>query len=173
MPARDFVFKIIIIGDGAVGKTALAQRYLTGAFPENLRVTIGANFFTKRITVGELQIALQIWDMGGEERFRFMMASYCRGTHAALFMYDITNPSTLYHLDQWVEELRKHAPGAKLFVIGTKTDLGMNRKVQTAEATQYAREKGAIQTLEVSSKTGENVNLIFELAARLLLADMK
>jgi small GTP-binding protein len=173
MPARDFVFKILLVGDGAVGKTALAQRYLTGLFPENLRVTIGANFFTKRIIVGDLQIVLQIWDLGGEERFRFMMGNYCRGAHAALFLYDITNPSTLYHLDQWVEELRKNAPSARLIVIGAKADLATSRKVQLAEATEYARERGASFTLEVSSKTGENVNLAFEMAAKYLLADQK
>ncbi len=161
----------MLIGDGAVGKTALAQRYLTGIFPENLRLTIGANFYTKRITVGDLKIVLQIWDMGGEERFRFMMKNYCLGTHAALFLYDITNPGTLYHLDQWVEELRKYATGAKLLVIGAKVDLATNRKVQLAEATEYARERGANFTLEVSAKTGENVGLAFEMAAKLLLGD--
>ncbi len=169
MPDRDFLFKIMLIGDGAVGKTALAQRYLMGIFPENLRLTIGANFYMKRITVGTLQIVLQIWDMGGEERFRFMMKNYCRGTHAALFLYDITNPGTLYHLDQWVEELRKNAPDAKLLVIGAKADLATNRKVQLAEATEYARERGAKLTMEVSAKTGENVTLAFEMAAKLLL----
>ncbi len=173
MSTPEYHFKILLIGDGAVGKTTLAQRFLTGIFPENLRVTIGANFFTKRVTVGDIQIALQIWDMGGEERFRFMMANYCRGTHAALFLYDITNPDTLYHLNQWVEELRKHAPNAKLVVVGAKADLVANRKVQLAEATEYARERGASMTLEVSSKTGENVNLAFEIVAKLLLADRK
>lgn len=169
MSDRDYLFKIMLIGDGAVGKTALAQRFLTGIFPENLRLTIGANFYTKRIVVGSLQIVLQIWDMGGEERFRFMMKNYCRGTHAALFLYDITNPGTLYHLDQWVEELRNYAPTAKLLVIGAKADLVTNRKVQLAEATEYARERGASMTIEVSSKTGENVNLAFEMAAKLLV----
>ncbi len=173
MSNRDFLFKILLIGDGAVGKTALAQRFLTGIFPENLRLTIGANFYTKRITVGNLQIVLQIWDMGGEERFRFMMKNYCRGTHAALFLYDITNPSTLYHLDQWMEELRNNAPTAKLLVIGAKADLEMNRKVQLTEATEYARERGAIITLEVSAKTGDNVNLAFEIAAKSLLVDQR
>ncbi len=161
----------MLIGDGAVGKTALAQRYLTGIFPENLRLTIGANFYTKKVIVGDIKIVLQIWDMGGEERFRFMMKNYCRGTHAALFLYDITNPGTLFHLDQWVEELRKHAPGAKLLVIGAKADLAANRKVQLAEASDYGRERGANFTMEVSSKTGENVTLAFEMAAKMLLAD--
>ncbi len=136
-------------------------------------MTIGTTFYAKELVVGDLQIVLQIWDTGGEERFKQMMGNYARGAQAVLFLYDITNLSTLSHLDQWVEELRKHAPKAKLIVIGAKADLSLNRRVYLAEATKYAKERGASVNLEVSSKTGENINPVFETTAKLLLADQK
>ncbi len=167
---RDYSFKILLIGDRTVGKTALAQRYLTGLFSEYFRATIGANFYSKRVTVGDSSIVLQIWDLGGEERFRFIMANYCRGADAALFLYDITNPATFDHFGLWVAELQKHAPAAKLLVAGAKADLAAKRQVPLSETTEYARARGAIHVLEVSSKTGENVNLAFELTAKALIA---
>ncbi len=163
-------FKIILIGDAATGKTALVQQYLTGQFSQNVRITIGVNFYTKHLEVAEGSFILQIWDLGGCERFRCILSPYFLGTDAALFLYDITNPTSLYNMEKWIQELRAVSSNAVLLVIGAKKDLDPVRKVQPAEGAAYAREQGAAGTIEVSSKTGENVALAFETAINLLCA---
>ncbi len=167
---HDKLFKILIIGDAATGKTALVQQYLTGQFSDNVRITIGVNFYTKRLEVAEGSFILQIWDLGGCERFRCLLSPYFLGTDAVLFLYDITNPSSLYDMEKWIQELRVVSSHAILLVIGAKKDLDPARKVQLAEGATYARRQGAAGTIEVSSKTGENVALAFETAINLLFA---
>ncbi len=156
-----YTFKILIAGDGGVGKTTLVDRYVNGTFRENTRVTLGVQFMVKRLNVEGNPIDLQIWDFGGEDRFRFLLPAYCRGAHGAIFMYDITSPATLYHVDEWMPILRSQGGKFPVVMGGTKVDLNNSRKVQTAEANTVAAKFGIVDALEVSSKTGEKVDALF------------
>ncbi|MHA1762762.1 MAG: Rab family GTPase, partial [Promethearchaeota archaeon] len=87
--------KIVIFGDSGTGKTSLMYRYMTNHFIEDIRLTIGVDFHVKIMKIGNKEIKLQIWDFGGEVRFRFLFPSYILGASGGIFMYDITNYSTL------------------------------------------------------------------------------
>jgi len=157
-----YTFKLIIAGDGGVGKTTLVDRYVNGTFHDNSRITLGVQFMVKRLTVDGNAIDLQIWDFGGEDRFRFLLPAYCRGAHGAIFIYDLTNPTSLYHVDEWMQMLRSQGGKFPVIMGGTKADLGVQRKIPTEEANTVASKFGISgPTIDVSSKTGQNVEALF------------
>lgn len=80
-----------MLGNASVGKTSLTIRYISGYFMEDLKLTIGVDFYSKTTSYIEKKVKLQIWDFGGEERFRFLLSQYCKGANGAFFLYDITN----------------------------------------------------------------------------------
>ncbi len=170
----DITFKLVLFGDGAVGKTALAQRYLTGLFRDNTKITIGVEFHVKDIQMSGNKIKLQIWDFGGEERFRFLLPSYCRGANGGLFLFDVTNPKTLLHLDSWMDVLRSAtAPNIPIIMVGTKADLAENRQVESSEAMEVAKNHKFAGYAEVSAKTGTNVESTFETITKVMMSRMK
>ncbi len=169
----DFLFKLLLIGDGAVGKTSLAQRFLTGSFAGDTKLTVGADFHTHRIVLGATRVMLQIWDFGGEERFRSLLPGYSDGARGAVFLFDVTNPPTLYHYDEWIGVIKNRAPGIPVLVAGSKVDLVESRKVSREEAENYTLKRGAAGYLEVSAKTGHNVTRAFELVTMAMLAKTK
>ncbi|MFX1490309.1 MAG: Rab family GTPase, partial [Promethearchaeota archaeon] len=98
----DATYKVVIFGDAGCGKTTLTQRFLTNLFKSDTRMTIGVDFEVKSMDINAKKVKLQIWDFGGEERFRFLLPTYVRGANGALFMYDVTNYSSLAHIDDWL-----------------------------------------------------------------------
>src|SRR5271157_6079152 len=158
----DFSFKLLMLGDASVGKTSLTHRYITGLFIDSPRLTIGVDFFTKklRLTNGK-KVKLQIWDFGGEERFRFLLPTYSKGSNAALFLYDITSHRSLLSLPEWLTVVRKNAGDIPVVLIGSKVDLVDHRQVSIEEAKQVMQEYNLAGHIELSSKTGENVEESF------------
>lgn len=173
MEAYDLMFKLIIFGDGGVGKTTLTQRYLTGVFNESQHLTIGVEFYVKRLETEGKHIKIQIWDFGGEERFRFLLPQYCRGANGGIFVYDVTQEHTLHHLPDWLEVLHSNAPNIPVLVIGTKADLDLKRKVMKEEEVKVAKAHKMAGFAEVSAKTGANVNNVFETIAKLMVKRAK
>ena len=170
----DLTFKLVLFGDGTVGKTALAQRYLTGLFRDNTKITIGVEFHIKDLNLSGRRVKLQIWDFGGEQRFRFLLPSYCKGANGGLFMYDVTNPRSLLNIDAWMEVLRSSTPpNIPILMVGTKADLVDNRLVKTSEAMEIAKNHKLAGYAEVSAKTGENVESTFETITKLMLSRIK
>ncbi|OLS12284.1 MAG: hypothetical protein RBG13Loki_4107 [Promethearchaeota archaeon CR_4] len=163
-------YKLILFGDGGVGKTSLAHRYLTGVFNEGIGVTIGVEFYIKNIMIGGKSIKLQVWDFGGEQRFRFLLPSYCKKSDGGLFLYDITNLSTLHSLKQWMEVISVNAPNIPILVVGTKTDLVEKRKVTKEEAVQVSKNHKMSGFVEVSAKTGFNVENVFETILKIMMS---
>ncbi len=164
-----YTFKLMIAGDGGVGKTTFVDRYISGTFPDNTRITLGVQFMVKRLNFDGNPVDLQIWDFGGEDRFRFILPAYCRGAHGAIFMYDITSPASLYHIDDWMMVLRSQNGKFPVLMGGTKADLQYARKVEIAEAMKEAGKFGIPEAIEVSSKTGQNVNQLFEEMCKLMI----
>ncbi len=162
MASYDKLYKLIIFGDGGVGKTSLTQRYLTGVFEEARNLTIGADFFVKNLAVNNHNVKLQIWDFAGEERFRFLLPVYSKGANGGLFVYDVTNPGSLQHLAAWMQIVNENAPNIPVLVIGTKIDLVPARNVTREEAIQTAKTLKLAGYAEVSAKTGANVENVFE-----------
>ncbi len=168
----DATFKIIIFGDAGCGKTTLTQRFLTNLFVSDQTMTIGVDFEVKSLSVDEQKVKLQIWDFGGEERFRFLLPTYVRGARGGLFLYDITNYSSIAHIDDWLAVIKKEIRAEDLFpiiVVGGKVDLVENREVSSADGIKIARSRNVDGFIETSSKTGENVEKTFEALTRLML----
>jgi len=166
-------FKICIFGDGGVGKTALTQRYMTGIFEARYQLTIGTDFYLKKLNIEDKEVSLQIWDFAGEEKFRFMMDATVLGAQAAIFMYDITRSNTLENLDDWFtkfHEINERENQEVLsLIVGAKLDLAELRTVQKEDGLELARKNNAIGWIECSSKTGENVEELFEGLTRYII----
>ena len=172
----DATFKIIIFGDAGCGKTTLTQRFLTNLFVSDQTMTIGVDFEVKSLTVDEQKVKLQIWDFGGEERFRFLLPTYVRGARGGLFLYDITNFSSIAHIDDWLSVIRKEIRAEDIFpiiVVGSKADLVESREVSSAEGIKIAKSRNVNGFIETSSKSGENVEKTFEALTTLMLNDAK
>jgi small GTP-binding protein len=168
----DATFKIIIFGDAGCGKTTLTQRFLTNLFVSDSKMTIGVDFEVKSLEVDKEKVKLQIWDFGGEERFRFLLPTYVRGARGGLFLYDITNYSSIAHIDDWLSVIRKEIRAEDVFpiiVVGGKADLAENREVSAGEGIKIAKSRNVDGFIETSSKTGENVEKTFEALTRLML----
>ncbi len=157
------MFKILTAGEGGVGKTTLLYKYVEGKFLSDTRMTVGVEFFLKELTIDKKPFLLQLWDFGGQTQFRFLLDSYVRGAKGALLMFDLTRPSTLMHLDNWINIVRLENPKLPVIFLGTKADLA--NKISVDETMiQEAKEKyDLFHYLKVSSKTGENVSLAFEM----------
>jgi small GTP-binding protein len=172
----DGTFKIILFGDPNVGKKSLTPSFLTNLFDSDQTMTIGVDFEVKSLSVDGQKIKLQIWDFGGEERFRFLLPTYVRGARGGLFIYDITNYASLAHIDDWLSVIRKETRAEDIFpiiIVGNKADLVEEREVSSADGIKIAKSRGVNGFIEVSFKTGENVEKAFEALTRLMLGATK
>lgn len=161
----DAVFKICIFGDGGVGKTTLTERFLMGFFSDDTKMTLGASFYQKNLNVENMHVALQIWDFGGEEIYRTLFPNYIRGSAGAIFMYDITRYSSLNNLKDWLKTMDEGVQRSKIsiIIVGGKLDLEEKRVIPNEEAEELKERYDFIDHIECSSRTGENVDLIFSL----------
>ena len=158
----DAVFKIVIFGDAGSGKTTLTQRYMSNKFISDTQMTIGVDLQVKVLKAANKRVKLQIWDFGGEERFRFFLPKYVKGAHGGLFMYDITNIESTLHIYTWISIIRESAESFPIMLIGGKSDLEEYREVKKEEGEKLMKEYEFEGFLECSSKTGENVERVFE-----------
>jgi len=170
-------FKICVFGDGGVGKTALVNRYLTGLFKSNYKITIGADFFMKKLEVNDMQVTLQIWDFAGEERFRFLLPRYLEGSNGGIFMYDITRYSSILSIYEWLEVIKKTFEKDEieipLMIVGGKLDLELKRSITIEQALEIATKNNINEIIECSSKTGENIEEIFIKITQIMMDRME
>ncbi|TFG12356.1 MAG: GTP-binding protein [Promethearchaeota archaeon] len=168
----DATFKIVVFGDEGVEKTALTQRFLTNLFVSDSKMTIGVDFEVKSLIVDNFRVKLQIWDFGGEERFRFLLPTYVRGARGGLFLYDISRRSTLAHIGDWLSILKKEMSPEVPFpiiVVGMHPESGRDRKILAEEGIRIALSNNTDGFIECSPRTGENVEEAFEALTRLML----
>ncbi len=159
-----------MLGDASVGKTSLTLRYISGFFLEDLKLTIGVDFYSKTIQFEGKKVKLQIWDFGGEIRFRFLLSQYCKGSNGAFFLYDITNSVTLEHLPDWTQIIREQAGEIPIVLVGSKLDLaGDFRAVERNDGINVTRKYNLASFIELSSKTGENVEDAFKTITEILM----
>ena len=158
--------KIVLLGDSGVGKSSLAQRFVSNSFKAFSESTIGASFLSKMMVVDGKPVKLQIWDTAGQEKYHSLAPMYYRGAAAAVLVYDRTQPASFARLKDWVRELQDQGPDNLLLsMAANKSDL--DHGAPTEAARQFADEIGAA-FVETSAKEDENVTELFtELARRL------
>jgi len=166
---KKFILKILTAGEGGVGKTTLLHRFVEGRFSAETKMTIGVEFFLKELELDEKHCTLQLWDFGGQERFRFLLESYVLGAKGALLMFDLTRPMTLQNLEQWINIVRKGDPNIPILFLGTKNDLTDEIMVQDDYAFSFKEQFKLMDYLRISSKSGENVANAFNILTTKIL----
>ena len=155
---RNFVFKIIVGGNGAVGKTTLLRKYVDGTFDESSIATVGVDFFIKQVVYENIgTCTLQIWDLGGQERFRHLLESFIMGAKGALLLFDLTSLPKIDHLLNWVNIVRMHDFDLPIILVGTKLDLEEFIAVDDESANSIKNTFNMLDYLKTSSKTGIDV----------------
>lgn len=159
-------YKVILLGDGAVGKTSIAMRFTEDHFAKTYKQTIGLDFFIKRLVLpGDVNVALQIWDIGGQTIGGKMIGNYIYGAQAVLLCYDITNYQTFQDLEDWYRLVRRTFPEGSssmpyIALVGNKTDLNHLRAVKVEKHNQFAEENDMCSSF-MSAKTGDSVSSCF------------
>jgi small GTP-binding protein len=156
--------KVIVGGEGNVGKTSLIRQYAKSKFSEARNLTLGIDITTHQFMVGGEPLKLALWDIEGQAGNR---PNFYLGAQAAMLVYDVTEAQTLKALPEWVERCRKYCPEAPLLIIGNKVDLGQTVPAQWGDA--LARYVGAYNHGCVSAKTGDRVGWAFETLAVLAI----
>ena len=159
---KQIAFKFIILGDGGVGKTTLLHKFVTGNYLDVSTMTIGVEILTKEIKVGSLGCQLMLWDISGQERFRFMIDRYMKGASAALFLFDITSLKSLNNIGQWIKIIKKYYDGLPIILVATKCDLAEFAVVSDEDAEIIKKHYGLVDYIKTSAKLGLNINVPFE-----------
>ncbi len=164
MECASFTFKLIAAGDGGVGKTTMFYKYIHGQFKFDTQFTIGVQIFNKDHVIENGRLAaLQLWDFGGQERFRFFLDNFVLGANGVLLMFDLTNQESFEHLVNWLPIVRKYDTTVPMILIGSKLDLKEDIVIQDEEALEFIEKYGIKNYIKVSSKTGYNIDEVFDL----------
>eukprot|EP01026_Neomeris_dumetosa_P042615 TRINITY_DN35573_c0_g1_i2.p3 TRINITY_DN35573_c0_g1~~TRINITY_DN35573_c0_g1_i2.p3 ORF type:complete len:207 (+),score=23.95 TRINITY_DN35573_c0_g1_i2:178-798(+) len=165
-------FKIVLLGEGRVGKTSLLVRFVQDKFPERQSATTSANFLSNKLQLESgREVELFIWDTAGQEKFHSLSPIYYRGAHGALLVFDILNWDSLQRVEKWVRELRAmEGPQLQIVLVGNKQDMDRNRAVTEEQAKGMAKLIGA-PYVGTSAKTGDGVQQAFSQIAELIVAN--
>ena len=162
---EELQFKVIVMGDGAVGKTSLINRFCQDGFAQSYKQTIGVDFFNKKLILpGNVTVTLQIWDIGGQQIGGKMLGKYIFGSAAIILAYDVTNSESFKNVQDWLEYAHAEFKGPKqplLALVGNKVDLMHLRQVKAEKHNMFAMEN-QMTPFAVSAKTGEKVNAMFQ-----------
>ncbi len=163
--------KVVLLGDGGVGKSSLIQRFVSNKFDPSLFHTIGVEFLNKDLEVDGERFTLQIWDTAGQERFKSLRTPFYRGTDCCLLTFAIDDAQSFQNIAIWRKEFLYYAdvkdPESFPFVVlGNKCDLASERKVNTDEASAWCTQNGKLPYFETSAKDAVNVEKAFASAIR-------
>ncbi|KAI3793521.1 hypothetical protein L1987_36140 [Smallanthus sonchifolius] len=170
----DYLFKTVLIGDSAVGKSNLLSRFAKDKFYLDSKPTIGVEFAYRNTKVGDKIVKAQVWDTAGQERFRAITSSYYRGALGAMLVYDITRRGTFENLKKWLHELREFGNHDMVIVlVGNKSDLTDLREVEVEDGKKLAQlenlcfmETSAKDNLNVEDAFLQMITKIYEIASQ-------
>ena len=169
-PATLPMYKVVIAGDGNVGKTSLVRRYCEGKFDQSRIITLGVDFQTKLVNVGGNTVKLSIWDVAGQDRFLSFRDTFYRGAHAVALVYDVTAPASFFNLMHWRDEIQSAVPLVPMVVIGNKSDL--YHVIPPEEAKGWAKSLN-MPFLSTSAATGDHVDEFFAGLAYLAIQEQQ
>ena len=166
----EYILKLVVLGDAAVGKTSLINQYIEHSFKEDYKPTLGVNIVTKDVSLknkSNAKARLVLWDLAAQEKYDLSRQLFFQGCTGALFVYDMTRPTTKNNIRvKWYEDLLKFA-GTKAakegmyLLLGNKSDLKDSRRVTKEEGQELCKELNAIEFIETSAKYGDNVEKAF------------
>ncbi|XP_043565663.1 ras-related protein Rab-21 isoform X2 [Chiloscyllium plagiosum] len=158
---KTYSFKVVLLGEGCVGKTSLVLRYCENKFNDKHITTLQASFLTKKLNIGGKRVNIAIWDTAGQERFHALGPIYYRDSNGAILVYDITDEDSFQKVKNWVKELRKMLGNdISLCIVGNKLDLEKDRHVSVEEAEVYAESVGA-KHFHTSAKLNKGIEELF------------
>ncbi|MFW9926382.1 MAG: Rab family GTPase [Candidatus Thorarchaeota archaeon] len=169
-----YKFRIVLLGEAAVGKSSLLRRYTENAFDEEYKQTIGTTFATKDVDVtdsgGEVRkVRLNVWDMGGQSTYRELRRQFMKGASAAIIVYDVTRPETFMAMNNWFESFKEVCPESPVLISANKIDL-IDQRMVPSEPGRMLRDWFQAEYFETSAKTGDEVNNVFSRTAEVVLA---
>lgn len=166
-------FKVILIGDSGVGKTAIIGRFSEDEFRENHISTIGVDFRYKHVEVDGGVVRLQVWDTAGQERYRTITKSYYREAQAIIVVYAINDKSTFQSVRTWLSEIDKNVSTPIIkYLVGNKADLEYDRCIDEETGRSEAESFG-VKFFETSAKTSQNIEELFTSIAKDLKETVK
>jgi len=168
----EFIFKVVIFGEGGCGKTSLRKRFITNVFHSNCQKTIGVEFVTKEIDLDGRGVKLMIWDFAGEERFRYMFPQFIYGAMGGILMYYISDYTSFSRMSKWLSLINGTNQRFPIILLGGKSDLDFIREISRKEGKKFAKSMNLNEFIECSSKTCENVKESFATLTRLMIERM-
>lgn len=164
-----FVFKVLLLGDGAVGKTSLISMFTKGFIKQDYKMTIGVDIMAKTVKLDDKVAKLSIWDLAGQQRFQSIRSAFYGGVAGALLVFDLTRALTFRNLVNWLKELYQFGnPRCPIILIGNKCDLPELRDVRAEDINWFISEIGC-EYIQTSAKTGENVEAAFSSLTRKMI----
>ncbi len=161
-----FVFKIVVVGDSAVGKTSLIMKFTQGTFQENYIQTIGAQLSSFEDEINGDKIELFFWDIAGQDTFHFLRPAFYQGSRAAIVVYSIEDSShgkkSFEHVDEWYEDIKLYCGDVPIILLGNKVDLIDKKKLKEKKVLKILKKYGFIGYYKTSAKTGEDVIKAFQ-----------
>jgi len=169
METWDYKLKLLLVGESGVGKSNLLLRYTENTYSDSFISTIGVDFKMKNIILNDRMVKLQLWDTAGQERYRAIVASFYKGAHGIVVVFDLTDINSFLKVKFWLQEIKQKAPEkTSIILVGNKKDLEEQRMVDEKEVKQFA-DTNNLQYFETSAKTGEGVEPSFVALAQLCL----
>ena len=167
-------FKIIIIGDGAVGKTSICTHITTKEFFSDYRLTVGCDFFIKKFYVNNVSVTLQIFDVGGQDHFARLRSAFAGGAKGIFLAFDITRRDSLFNLGDWLESVKDELdPQAPKVLIATKFDLNAEAEIWKDDIDDFMEKLKVDAYFDTSSYTGDGIKEAFDSMALLLISKYK
>ncbi len=156
------VYKILLLGDMAVGKTSIIQMYTKNKIPQNHITTIGIDYATKMQKLNNgTEISFQIWDTAGQERFNSLTNKLYKSANGLILVYDITSIKSFENINKWLETIkRENNKNVKLLLVGNKIDLENQREVNFNQIKEFSENYG-IDFIEISAKENIKVENVF------------
>jgi len=173
----DHLFKLLLIGESCVGKSAIIKRFAEDKFAATATSTVGVDFLIKNLSIPESGkvVKLQIWDTAGQERYQLITPIFYRGANAIILVYDVTDTAALAGIRKWHDEAMKlvSKDSVQFIIIGNKNDMQKDKKISTREGLEFARSLDVNLFFETSAKTGSGIeNTFSKITAELIKRDI-